>query len=135
MKWESGSPCHRNSSPDREGGPLEDVAAKNWSLGTVEQFQSEGCCWLLRDGLRGYKGGDCGYKCLWRKVGQPWKKGDTAESQLRGKAITRASLCPYTRVGSWTIERLAHQTLEALNYRAGPHPRCPFKSLMCQSTE
>ena len=35
---------------------------------------------------------------------------------------------------SWTIERVAHQTPDALNYRLGPHPGGPFKCLMCQST-
>ena len=30
--------------------------------------------------------------CLWRKARQPWKQGDTAESHVRGGAITIASL-------------------------------------------
>ena len=30
---------------------------------------------------------------------------------------------------------LKKQAPDALNYRVGPHPRCPFKCLMCQSTE
>ena len=28
-------------------------------------------------------------KCLWRKAGQPWKQGDTAESCVEGGAITK----------------------------------------------
>ena len=40
-----------------------------------------------------------------------------------------------TLIGSWTIERLAHQMPDTLNYRAGPHPGCPFKLLVHQSTE
>ena len=26
-----------------------------------------------------YEGGDRGGKCLWKKAGQPWKQGDTAQ--------------------------------------------------------
>ena len=58
----------------------------------MEQSQREGCCCLWRDGLRGCEGGDHGGKCLWRKVGQPWKQGDPAESHIVGGAITIASL-------------------------------------------
>ena len=35
-------------------------------------------------------------KCLWRKVRQPWKQGDTAESHIAGGAITIAPLSPHT---------------------------------------
>ena len=31
-------------TPGRDAGPLETVAAGNWSVGTVEQSQGEGCC-------------------------------------------------------------------------------------------
>ena len=31
-------------------------------------------------------------KHLWRKAGQPWKQGDTAESRIGGGAVTIASL-------------------------------------------
>ena len=66
---------------------------------------------------------------------QPWKQDYTAESHVVGGAITIASLSPHANIGSWTIERLAYQTPDALNYRAGPHPGCHFKCLMCWSTE
>jgi len=39
----------------------------------------------------------------------------------RGGAITIASLSPHASIGSWTIERLAHQMPDTLTYRAGPH--------------
>ena len=39
------------------------------------------------NGSRGCEGGECGGKCLWRKAGQPWKQGDTAESRVVGGAI------------------------------------------------
>ena len=38
-------------------------------------------------------------------------------------------------IGRWTTERLARQTPDALNYRVGPHPGCPFKCLMRPSME
>ena len=39
---------------------------------------------MSRDGLRECEGGDHGGKCLWRKAGQTWKQGDTAESCIVG---------------------------------------------------
>ena len=36
------------------------------------------------------------------------------------------SLPPHTSIGSWTIERLAHQMPEALIYRVRPQPRGPL---------
>ena len=47
-----------------------------------------------------------------------------------GEAITIASLSPHASINRWTIERLAHQMPDVLNYRVGPHPGCPFKCLM-----
>ena len=85
------------------------AVAGSWNLGSVEQSQGTGCCWLWRDRSRRCEGGDCGGKCLWREARQPWKQGDTAESHVGGEAITIASLPAHTSIGSWTIERLAHQ--------------------------
>ena len=104
----------------RNMGLLEGTVAGSWTLGIVEQSQWEGCCWLWTDRSRGCEGGDCGGKCLWRKTWQPWKQGGTAESYIRGGAITIASLSPHTSIGRWTAERLAHQTPGTLNYRVGP---------------
>ena len=39
-------------------------------------------------------------KCLWRKVRQPWKQGDTAESCVEGGAITMTSLSPKGSISS-----------------------------------
>ena len=122
-------------TPDRDTDPLEGAGAGSWILGIVEQYPGKDCCWLWRDGSRGCEGGDCGGKCLSRKAGQPCKKGDTAESRVGGGAMTIASLPAHASIGSWTTERLAHQTPDALNCRVGPHQRCPFKCLTHQSTE
>ena len=136
MERELDSPCRTHTYAGQElRGLLEGAAAGSWSFGIVEQSQCEGCCWLRRDGLRGCEGGDRGRKCLWRQARQPWKQGNTDESHIAGGAITIASLSPYTSIGSWTIERLAHQMPDSLNYRVGPHPACPFKCLMCWTTE
>ena len=43
---------------------------------------------------------ETGGKCLWRKVRQPWKQGDIAESHIEGGAITIASLSPQASIGS-----------------------------------
>ena len=63
------------------------------------------------------EGGDCGGKCLWRKAREPWKQGDTAESRIGAGAITIASLSAHTSIDSRTVERLAHQTPDTLNYK------------------
>ena len=107
-------------TPDRDSGPLDGTEAGSWRLGIVAQSQGEGCWWLQRDEARGCEGGDCGGKCLWRKARQPWKQGDTAESHIGDWAFTIASLSPHASVGSWTMERLAHQTPDTLNSRVGP---------------
>ena len=87
-------------TPDRDEGSLEGSEVGSWSLWSVERSQSEGCCWLWRDRSRGGEGGDRGGKCQWRKARQPWKQGDTAESCVRGGAITIASLSPHASIGS-----------------------------------
>ena len=79
----------------------------------------------VRDRSRGCEGGDSGGKCLWRKARQPRKQGDTAESHIGDGAITIASLSPPASLRGWTIERLAHQMPDALNYR-GPQPGGPL---------
>ena len=105
------------------------------SLKKLIQSQGEGCCWLQRDGFRGCEGGDCGGKCQWRKARQSWKQGDTAESLVGGGAITIASLSTHASIGSWTIERVGHQTPDALNYRVGPQPGGPSMCLMRRTIE
>ena len=126
MEWESDSSCCSLHILDRDIGLLEGAEAGCWSLGIVEQSQGEGCCWLQRDRLRGCERGDHGGKCQWRKARQPRKQGDTAESCVMGGAIAMASLSPHTSTSSWKIERLAHQTPNALNYRVGPQPGGPL---------
>ena len=113
---------------NRDTGLLVGEVAGSWSLGIVEQSQSEGSCWLWRDGLRGCEGGDYGGKCLWRKARQPWKTADTVESRIGSGTITIASLPPRASVRSWTVERLAHQMPDVLNYRAGPHQSAPLSA-------
>ena len=69
-----------------------------------------------------------GGKCLWRKARQLWKQGDTAESGVGVGAVTIASLAPLTSIGSWTVERLAHQIPDTLSYRVGPYPGRPLSA-------
>ena len=106
MEWEmeSDSPCCSHTYPRQ--GRRSPGRCRGWALklGIVEQSQGEGFCWLGRDQLRGPEGGDYGGKCLWKKVRQPWKQGDSAESHLGGGAITIASFSPHASTGSWTVE-------------------------------
>ena len=50
-----------------------------------------------------------------------------------GGAITIASLSARTSIYSLTIEKLAPQMPDALNYRVGPQARDPSKCLKGQS--
>jgi len=75
--------------------------------------------------LRGCEGGDCGGKCRWRKVWQPWKQGHIAEPHMRG-AITIASL-PTGQHWQLNSREVGLSNADSLNYRAGPHPGCSFK--------
>ena len=122
--------------PGRNTGLLEGAAAGIWSSGIVEQSQGVGCCWLWRDGSRGCEVGDFGEKFLWSKAGQPWKQGDTAESSVVGGAITIACLSQHISIGSWTIERLAHQMPDVWVYRVGPQPgEAPLRVWMGRARE
>ena len=134
LEWESDSPCPSHTQTGTQI-PLEGAVAGNSSLGVLEQSLGEGCCWLQRDRLRGYGEGDYGGECLWRKAGQPWKQGDTAESCIGGRVITIASLLPHAHIGSWNIERMAHQMPDTLKYSVGPYPGCFIKWLMHRTTE
>ena len=80
--------------------------------------------------LRGYGGGDCGGKCLWRKAIQPWKQGDAAESRVVDGAIAIASL-PTHQHQQLNNREAGPSDPDVLNYRPGPHPGHPFKWLMC----
>ena len=115
--------------PGRNTGLLEGAAAGSWSLGIVEQSQCQGWCWLWKDRSRECEEGHHGGKGLWRKARQAWKQGDTTESCVVDRAMTTASLSPHTSIGSWTIERVAHQRLDALNCTVGPQgPICSVDS-------
>ena len=77
---------------------------------------------------RGLWGRRFGGKCLWRKAWQPWKQVDTAESHAGGGAITIASLLPHASISRWTVEWLAHQRPDTLEYRIRPHPGAPLSA-------
>ena len=134
MEWESDNPFNTHTCPRqvcRSPG-----RRSSWELEFRDCGGISGWGLLLTTGrqIKGMWERRLWWICLWRKTGQPWKQGDPAESCIRGGAITIASLSPHISMGSWTIERLAHQTPDGLNYRAGPHPGCSFKGLKCQST-
>ena len=72
--------------------------------------------------VEGMWGGDCGVKCLWRKAGQPWKQGDTAESRVGGGAITQPLSLPTRQHWQLNNREAGHKMPDTLNYRAGPYP-------------
>ena len=68
------------------------------------------------------------------KLGSPGSKAIPL-SHTEGWSHRHSLSLPTHQHGSKTTESLAHQTPDTLNNRQGPHPGCPFKCLMHQSTE
>ena len=70
--------------------------------------------------------------------GKPGSHGGKARILLSHAQRVEPSpqpLSPHASIGRGTTERLARQTPDALNSRAGPHPECSFKCLMRRSAE
>ena len=127
MEWESDSPCCSHTYLGQEclfPGRCNSLELVFRDCGAIP---GQGLLLTVERRIKGCEGGDCGGKCQLREARQPWKQGDTAESCKEGGAIIIASLSPHASISSWTIERLAHQTPDALNCRVGPHPGCSFK--------
>ena len=129
MEWESDSPWCSQAKPGQGWGSPGRCSGWEVEFGECRAISGREVLWLWRDGLRGCEG-DCDRKCLWRKAGQPWKQGDTAESCIGGGSITIASFSPQASISNWTIERLTHKMPDTLNYIVGLHTGCPFKCLM-----
>ena len=134
MEWESDSPCCSHTYPRQGHRPPEGTAAGSWSLGIVEQSPGKGSCWLRRDRSGGCEGGDCGGKIPVEESWAAMEEGQCCWVTCKGWRHHH-SLSPPTHasIRSWTIERLAHQMPDALNYRLGRHPACSFKWLMCRT--
>ena len=126
-EWESDSPCHNYTSPR---------LCSSWEL----EFKD--CGAIPRQGL--LLTAEWQMEGMWRRRlcwEMPMEESQAAMEARRYCWVTckgwshHHSLSPQASIGSWTVERLAHQTPDALNYRAGLHPGCFFKCLMCWSTE
>ena len=130
MEWESDRPCHSHTYPGQECWSSGRCSSWELEFRDYGAISGKGCHWLQRNTLRGCEGEDWG-KMTVEKAWQPWQQGDASESHVECGAITIASLSPQASI--WTIERLAHQRPDALNYRVGPHPGCSFKWLMWRS--
>ena len=69
--------------------------AGSWCVGIGEQAQSENCCWLWGDGLRGREGGNLQQGTPMEEDWTAMKTGTTAESHARGGATTVTTLSPH----------------------------------------
>ena len=135
MEWESDSPCHSHIYPGQE----------RWSPGRYSSWELE-----LRDcgaipGWGVLLTAERWIEQMWRRIS--WWEMLVEESQAAMEArgycwVTRRGWShhhslspPHASISSWTIERLAHQTPDALKYRVGPQPGLPFKCLTQRSTE
>ena len=135
MKRESDSPCRSHTYPGQ--GHWSPGRWSSWELGFRDCGAIPGreLLWTAEKQIEGLWG-----RRLWWEM--PVEESQAAMEARRycwvsvgGGTITIASLSPHARNSSWTIERWAHQTPDALNYRLGSHPGCSFKCLMHQSTE
>ena len=133
MEWESDSPCHSGTYPRQ--GHKSPRRRSSWDLELRDCGAIPGQRLLLTverqiEGMWGRR--------LWWEM--PVEESQAAMEARRycwvtrgGVAITIAPL-PTGQCHSWTLERLAPQAPEALNYRVGPHLGCPFKCLMSKTT-
>ena len=135
MEWESNGPGHSHTYPGQ--GCRSPGMCSGWEL----EFRDCGAIpgrGLLLTAERQIKG-------MWGR--RSWWEMPVEESQAAVEArrycwVTRRGWShnhslppPQASLGRWTIEKPAHQTPEALNYRVGPHPGCPFNCMMRGSTE
>ena len=136
MEWESDSPCCSHTYPGQE---CQSPGRRScWEL----EFRDWGAIpeqALLLIAERGIEG-------MWGR--RSWWEMLVEESQAAMEArgycwvmhrgwshYHSLSLPTHTSIQSWTIESLAHETPDALNYRVGPHPGCSFKRLMHQTSK
>ena len=130
MEWDSDSPCHSHTHPRK--GCRSPGRCITWEL----EFQDCGAISGQRLLLSGQSdwgdvreeivvGNACGGKLPWAAM----EARQYCWVTCSGGAITIASLSPYASIRSWKIERLAHQTPDALNYRVGPPPTAQGGSL------
>ena len=135
MEWESDSPCRSHTYPGQ--GPKSHGRCSGWELEFRDCGAIPGQGLLLT--VERWVEGMWGRRLWWEMPVEESQAAMEARRYCwvtrRGWTITIASLSPHASIGSWTIERLAHRTPDALNYRVEPHPGCPFKCLMCWSTE
>ena len=128
---ESDSPCSSHTYPRQ--GPQEGAAAGSWRLGAWSDPRVSAAV-DCRDRPRGGEGG-----AWWETPVQESRAGGSKAILLSHTAEVEPSPQPLSppqaSTSSWTLERLARQTPEAPNYRAGPHPGCPVKCLTRGSTE
>jgi len=112
-------------SPGTRGGC--ELARRDWRVS-----QGRICYRLQGDGLRGCEGEDhCG-KCLWKKAGQPWRQGDSAESHAVGGVITVVSLpmpAPAADQQRKALEGWPSKCLTCWAIEKDPVLREPFKCM------
>ena len=137
MEWESDSPCHSHTYPGQE--PWPPGRGSSWELEFGECGVIPGRGLLLTVERR--------IERMWGR--RSWWEMPVEESQAAMEAgwycwvMCRGwshhhicSLFPYASISSWTIERLAHQTPDTLNYRVGPRSAgCPSMCMMHRTTE
>ena len=131
MEWESYSPCHSHTHPGQ--GHKSPGRHSGWEL----EFRDCGAIpgqGLLMTAER-WMEGMWGRRLWWEETQAAMEARQYRWVMHRGWSHHHSLSLPIPSIGSWTIERLAHQMPDALNYRAGPHPGCPFKCLMCRSTD
>ena len=119
MEWESDSLCHSHTYP-------------RWHSGWGLEFRDCGAIpgWGLLLTVERWIEGMWGRRLWWEMPVEESQAAMEARRYCwvmpRGWSHHQASLFPHASIDSWTRERLAHQTPDALIYRVGPHPGGPL---------
>ena len=134
MEWESDSPCRSHTHPGEGHGSPGRYSSWELEFRDCGAIPGQGLPMTAEREIEG----------MWRRL---WREIPVEESWAAMEArwycwatcsgwSHHHSLSPLQAIiGSWMIERMVHQTSDALNYSLGPHPGCFFKWLMCWTTE
>ena len=135
MEWEAASPCLNHTYPGQEC--RSPGRHSGWDL----EFRYCGAIpgWGLLLTVKRQIKGMWGWRLWWEmpveeKLGSHGSKAILLSHAWRVEPSSHLSP-PTCQRGSWTIERLAHQMPDALNYRVGLQPGAPSMCLMHLTAE
>ena len=134
MERESDSPCLSHTYPGQEHRSPGRSSSWERKFRHCGAIPGRGLLLTAERLIEGMWGRRSWWEMPVKESLQPWKQGNTAESDIRGGAITIASLSPHACIGSWTIQRLAHQTHNSRLQSRTPIQGAPLSAWMGEAT-